>query len=66
MSDETPIILIGTDREDGAICVIGLYETEEKARQAVQGGGLPAAFYSLVTPKMNTYMEPRKLPIKDE
>lgn len=49
----TPVILIGTDRDDGSLTVVGLYESPEAAQAAVQSGDLPSAHYSVMTPNMN-------------
>ena len=62
MSNTTPVILLGTDTVDGSISVVGLYENEDKATEAVQSGTLPNAHYSLMIMKMNSHLEPRKLP----
>lgn len=55
-----PVILIGIDRDDYALSIVGLYESQELANEAVQSGGLPSAFYSVITPEMNTCMQARK------
>jgi hypothetical protein len=57
MSD--PVILIGTSQGDGRLIVVGLYATVEEASHAVQHGDLPSAHYSVMTPKMGSYVQAR-------
>lgn len=61
MSD--PVVLLGVSRDDSDVKAIGLYETSEKAAEAVQLGLVPKGyFYSVITPAMNTVSEARKPP----
>lgn len=59
------VILLGTDTIDGNVIVIGLYESEAKAIEAVQSGVLPNAHYCTITTKLNSWVKPRELPVKE-
>lgn len=50
---ETPVVLLGT--KDGAVAVVGLYETAELAREHVHLGKAPGGVnYTIITPAMNS------------
>lgn len=62
---ETPFVLIGLDRETFRLSVVGIYETKELAQDAVQSGGLPSAYYSLMTPAMNDVLVTREAQLEE-
>lgn len=65
MIDEpkTPVVLIGTSREDGSLQVVGLYESQAAAQRAVHSRDVPENMhYSVMTPGMNSYTAARRMP----
>lgn len=59
MSD--PVVLIGQDVQS-KIGAIGLYESIEAAKDAVQNGDVPSAlFYSVHTPAIGTISQPKEI-----
>ncbi len=62
MSD--PVILIGMSTVGGGLVSVGLFETIEKAQEAVQTGEVVQqhCFYSVITPAMNTVSQTRQAP----
>ncbi len=61
MSD--PVILLGMSTVGGGLAALGLFETIEKAQEAVQSGEVPKhCFFSIITPAMNTISETRQAP----
>lgn len=59
MADDTPVVLIGVDFEKRGIGAVGLYESAERARQAVNLGEVPSGLtYSVMTPAMNGCVVP--------
>ena len=65
MSDEpkAPVVLIGINRDDGSLAVVGLYETQAAAQRAVHSRDVPENMhYSVMTPGMNSYTAVRQVP----
>jgi hypothetical protein len=55
LTANAPVVLVGTDAEDGSLGVVGLYETEQAAQAAVQQGRVPSGHhYAVMTPAMNS------------
>jgi hypothetical protein len=53
-----PVVLIGTDER--GVAVVGLYETQEMAKEAVHLGRVPkqdGLTYVVMTPELNSYTE---------
>ena len=52
---QPPAILVGINGI-GNVAVVGMYETADRAEQAVNTGEVPHEFnYSVLTPEMNTF-----------
>ena len=62
MSD--PVVLIGFSRDDVKLVAVGLYATQEAAREAVHRGNLPDGHYSVFTPKIGESLAPVQFPRK--
>ena len=61
----TPVVLIGVDAE--GVAVIGLYESNDAAAEAVRLRDVPTGFaYSTFTLQMNGYVHPGATPLTQE
>lgn len=63
MSD--PVILIGLREKDGSLALVGLYPSVKSATNAI-GGTTPAGLnYSIMTPSMGKFVQPKPYPNAD-
>lgn len=54
---DEPIVLIATNRNNGKLVSVGLYEDVERARHHVFQGGQPRSLFSIWTPSLNQSLE---------